>query len=248
MHGFSASLDAWEPWVARLGDRYRVITLDLPGHGLTRAPADFKAGAVADADIVDQLATTLGVSSYVVGGNSMGGGVAWRDAVDHPDHVRALILVDSVGAPMPESRGGGPLIFKLLANPITRFLIRDIDNTALARDGLYKAYYDRRLVTEALVRRYVDLSRAPGHRQILLSGRPGPIDPGIFRRIKAPTLVLHGEKDALIPVAAGRSLANAIPGAVLITYPDTGHVPMEQIPDRSAADAAAFLARLDPRR
>ena len=57
---------------------------------------------------------------------------------------------------------------------------------------------------------------------------------------------MHGEKDALISVADGRGFAGAIPGARLITYPGVGHVPMEQIPDRSAADLRAFLQSLPP--
>lgn len=248
VHGFSASLQAWEPWVARLGRDYRIVSLDLPGHGLTRAPAHYAASIDGYADIVDAAARRLNLGPYVVAGNSMGGACAWDDALRHPAHVRALVLVDAAGSPSRTKESGEPLIFKLMASPVARPLIRDIDSRPLVKDALKAAYGDPALVTPALVDRYVELSRAPGHRDILLTiqDRPrAPVTAETFRAMRVPTLVMHGEADKLIPVADGRGFARAIPGAKLITYPGVGHVPMEQIPDRSAADVAAFLAGLD---
>jgi len=247
VHGFSASLHAWEPWVARLGRDYRIVTLDLPGHGLTRAPASYRTSMDGFAEVIDSLAQRLRLGRYVVVGNSMGGGAAWDLALGHPDHLRGLVLVDSVGWPMPGRNAGSPLIFKILAHPVGRALLRNLDTRPLAESGLKAAYVDRSLVTPALVDRYVDLSRAPGHRDILLNGQDrgaAPVTAATFKAIRTPTLVMHGEADALIPVAAGRALAAAIPGARLITYAGVGHVPMEQIPDRSAEDLRAFMQSL----
>ena len=171
VHGFSASLHAWEPWVARLGDTYRIVTLDLPGHGLTRAPSTYRTSLARYADVVDAVAERLHLTSYVVVGNSMGGGVAWELALRHSTQVRALVLVDSVGWPMSGKNGRSPLIFKILANPVGRLVLRNIDTRGLAERGLKSAYVDPSLVTPALIDRYVDLSRAPGHRAILLNPR-----------------------------------------------------------------------------
>ena len=248
VHGFSASLHAWEPWVARLGRDYRIVTLDLPGHGLTRAPAGYRPSIDGYADLVDTVARRLSLGSYVVVGNSMGGAVAWDDALRHPGDVRALVLVDAAGWPERSQRADGPLIFKVLANPVGRALIKNLDTRSMAADGLRDAYLDPALVTPALVDRYVELSRAPGHRDILLAigqGQPSGITPETFKAIAVPTLVMHGVDDKLIPYADGKSFAAAIPGAVLIGYPGVGHVPMEQIPDKSAADLAAFLKSLN---
>lgn len=247
VHGFSASLHAWEPWVSRLGDRYRIVTLDLPGHGLTRAPSNYAPTLGHYADVVEAVTRRLGLRSFVLVGNSMGGGVAWRLTLDHPDEVRALVLIDSIGLPAPGPSRRTPLIFRLLANPVGRALLRNIDAREFAARGLKDAYVDPALVTSALIDRYVDLSRAPGHRAILLNGSGGagpPETARTFQAIAVPTLVMHGAADTVIPVAAGRSLAAAIPGARLIVYPGVGHVPMEQIPDRSAADLRTFLASL----
>jgi pimeloyl-ACP methyl ester carboxylesterase len=251
VHGFAASLEAWEPWVARLGDRYRIVTLDLPGHGLTRAPATWRPSLGAYAGVVEAVTRQLRLPPFVLVGNSMGGGVAWTYALAHPDRVRGLVLVDSVGIPAQRAatrRKGAPLVFKILATPAGRFVLAHVDTRNLAEKGLKQAYVDPALVTPALVDRYVDLSRAPGHRQILTSGEGGgpAVTPLTFAAIHVPTLILHGDADALIPVASSEALAAAIPGARLITYPGVGHVPMEQIPDRSAADVRAFLERVEP--
>jgi len=248
VHGFAASLEAWEPWVRRLGDRYRIITLDLPGHGLTRAPSSYVISLDRYADLVDTFAGRLGIGSYVIVGNSMGGGVAWSLALRHPGHLRGLVLVDSIGWPTPEKSESTPLVFRLLANPAGRLLLRNIDTRQMAEKGLKSAYVDQALVTPALVNRYVDLSRAPGHRAILLNPQPkgaALATAETLAAIRTPTLVMHGEADAIIPVATGRALASAIPGAQLVLYPGVGHVPMEQIPERSARDLSLFLKGLD---
>jgi pimeloyl-ACP methyl ester carboxylesterase len=135
-----------------------------------------------------------------------------------------------------------------MASPLGRLLLRHMDTRPFAERSLRSAYVDPSLVTPALVDRYVDLSRAPGHRSILLNGEgPGgapEITAETFKSIRAPTLVMQGEADVLVPVAAGRMLAGAIPGARLVTYAGVGHLPMEQIPERSARDLRAFLQGL----
>jgi len=247
VHGFSASLHAWEPWVARLPD-YRVISLDLPGHGLTRAPDDYVPSTDRSVAIVDQVTERLGVRRFVLGGNSMGGGVSWNYALQHPDKLDGLVLVDAGGWPSSERPKGQPMVFKLLANPVGRWVLRHADPGLMAEKGLKQAYEDEALVTPALVTRYVDLARAPGHRAILTGGRGGPpgrtVTPQTFAAIHTPTLVMVGEKDQVIPADNSRKLAGAIPGAKLVVYPEGGHVPMEQLPDKSAADLRAFLASL----
>ncbi len=248
VHGFSDSLFAWEPWVARLGGDYRIITLDLPGHGLTRAPNGYEPTTTGYADLVDTVARRLGIGPYVVAGNSMGGAVAWKDALRHPGDVRALVLVDSAGWPEAKRmHGDAPFIFKVLGSPMGRLLIRDVDTRSMAADGLRDAYLDPKLVTPQVVDRFVELSRAPGHRDILLAivtRGPGTETRATFRSLRLPTLVMHGTDDRLIPYTDGQAFAASIPGARLVSYEGVGHVPMEQIPDRSAADLRDFLTLL----
>jgi len=243
VHGYSASLHAWEPWVRSLSSDYRVISLDLPGHGLTRADQGYPAGRQGYGAVVDQVTRRLGVERFTLAGNSMGGGVAWEYAIDHPERVEGLVLVDAAGWPR-ESGGDTVLIFKVLRHPWGRALLKNIDTRALVHQGLKSAYGDQALVTPELVDRYVELARAPGHRDILLGLQSGPrreASPRLLSRIKAPTLVMFGQKDTVIPASDGDRFAAAIPGSTLIVYPDVGHVPMEQIPDRSVQDLKTWL-------
>lgn len=247
VHGFAASLHAWEPWVERLAADYRVVTLDLAGHGLTRTPNEYRISTEGQVDIVDEVTRRLGVERFVLGGNSMGGAVAWSYALAHPDRLQGLVLVDAAGWPVEGKREGSPLAFRLLSNPAGRAVLKSIDLTPLAERGLKSAYVDEALVTEALVRRYVNMALAPGRRELILNSQSRPREPvtkNTFAKITTPTLVMTGEADKVIPAAASRGLAGAIPGAKLITYPGVGHVPMEQIPDLSARDLRVFMENL----
>lgn len=242
VHGFSASTHAWDSWAKALSDGRRVIVLDLPGHGLTRAPLGYGPGRDGFGATVDQVTSRVGLSRFTLVGNSMGGAVAWAYALDHPDKVERLVLVDAAG--WPTANEAGSPIFAILRHPLGRELLRDIDARPLVAQGLRAAYLDPKLVTPALVDRYVDLARAPGHRDILLSLQTGARREATatdLARIHAPTLILFGQDDRVIPASDGDRFHKAIPGATLILYPGVGHVPMEQIPDRSVADLKAWL-------
>lgn len=250
VHGFAASTHAWDAWAKALSSEHRVVVLDLPGHGLSRAPASYAAGPDGFGAMVDQLTGRLGLSRFTLVGNSMGGAVAWAYALDHADYaldhadkVERLVLVDAAGWPM--ARRGDASIFTILRHPLGRKLLRDIDTRPLVAQGLRAAYLDPKLVTPALVDRYVDLARAPGHRDILLGLQTRArreATAADLAGLHAPTLILFGQEDRLIPASDGERFHKAIPGATLILYPGVGHVPMEQIPDRSVSDLKAWLA------
>jgi hypothetical protein len=252
VHGFSASLHTWEPWAAILGAKYRIVSLDLPGHGLTRTPPGFSPSPENYADLVERAAQKLGLGKVVLAGNSMGGGIAWQMALRHPARLDGIVLVDAAGWPDPRiDPSNTPIVFKLLASPFWGPLVRDLDATALTAQGLRASFVDQTKVTPAMIARYVELSRAPEHRTVLLeitSGRAArnPATPELMAKIAVPTLVMHGEGDNLIPVESGKRFAETIPGAKLILYPNVGHVPQEEIPDQSAADLDAWVSALPP--
>jgi pimeloyl-ACP methyl ester carboxylesterase len=244
LHGFGDSFMTWEGWVRELKSRFHIISLDFPGHGLTRAPQGSRLNAEGLADFVDAFAATLALPKFAVAGNSMGGGAAWQLAVRHPQRLDALILVDAAGFANDKPPSDVPLAFKILRYPIGRVVLSKIDNRPLIENGLKTDVFDKALITPALVDRFAEFQRAPGHRAILMSidmGAPARPTAELVSTIKVPTLILWGENDPLIEPAAAKKFAAAIPGAKLITYPNTGHLPQIEIPQRSAADAADFL-------
>jgi len=256
IHGFSASLHTWEPWVERLatGDNrigdYRLISIDLPGHGLTRAPAGYRASIEAYRDEVAAFVQSQNLDRFALAGSSMGGNVAWEYALAHPEQVEALILVDSSG--WEETRAEfarDPPVFKLLRNPTLAPVLRDLDSTRLIRGGLESSFVDPAFVTDAMVTRYSELSRAPGHREILLQMTLG------FRErnyataerlapLQMPVLVLAGDQDRLVPVDHARQFEEAIPGSQLVLFEGVGHIPQEEAADDSALAVHEFLYRV----
>jgi pimeloyl-ACP methyl ester carboxylesterase len=117
--------------------------------------------------------------------------------------------------------------------------------TFMVRQSLAPAYGDPTVLTDELVTRYRDLMLAPGVRDAMITRMEQVMleDPEPkLRRILAPTLLLWGEKDAMIPVTNAADYLRALPDAKLATFPDLGHVPHEEAPDRTLATVRQFLA------
>lgn len=252
VHGFSASLHTWENWVALLGGEYRLVSVDLPGHGLTRTPKGYAPTIEGYADFVDAFMEKISLQKATIVGSSMGGGTAWMLALRHPGRVENLVLVGASGWPEEGADADKePAVFKLLRTPVVGPLMANLDNTQLVRSGLEASFVNKALVDDAMVGRYVNMARAPNHRATLLAitlgrdGRAHATREGLAA-ITAPTLILHGEEDNLVPVAGATKFNEAITGSQAIIYPHVGHVPQEEIPERSAADLRAFLHRLQP--
>ncbi len=254
IHGSSASLHTWEPWTDLLADGYRVITLDLPGHGLTgRVPGD-DYSAAANVSAVASLVSKLQLEHFVLGGNSMGGGVSWAYALEFPEQVRALILVAS-SAPASWWRaennpsGRSPLAFTLLGQAWFRAIGEYLDPWALVYQGVQVAYNDAPMIDDALVRRYYELALREGSRAATMA-RFAAFDPSAaldpdLSRLTQPVLVMWGAQDALIPVNTADQFEQALPDATVVIYEDLGHVPMEEAPARTAADLRQFLESLN---
>ena len=246
-HGSNASLHAWEPWVAALKGKWRVVSFDFPAHGLTGPSASGIYNGAAYVRVVDELAVNLKIERFVLGGNSMGGAVAWRYALAHPTKVAGLVLVDAAGYPR-EGGGKPPLVFRLARAPIIGEAFSRLTNKSILESQLKDVIVDDRLVTDAMVQRYYDLLMRQGNRTATLSRlRAGPDEPDAYKSIPlitAPTLVLWGEQDPWIPLADATRFATEIKGATKITYPATGHLPQEERPTETAAAVDAFLTQV----
>jgi len=252
VHGFSDSNLTWRPWIERLGDAYRLVSIDLPGHGLTSAPSDYAASIEAYRDAVEDFAAAQNLSRFAIIGSSMGGNVAWEYTLAHPERVEALVLVGASG--YHDARAAfaerSPM-FALMRNATLRPVLRDLDTSALVRQGLQASFADPSLADEALVTRFMDYARAPGHRDQLIDmtlnfGQRALASPERLAPLRAPTIILHGEMDNLVGVEQGRLFHEQIAGSALIIYPHVGHLLQLEIPDQSAGDLEAFLARVYP--
>lgn len=247
VHGSNASLETWQPWADRLQRKFRVIRYDQPGHGLT-GPSPTRAYAGADmAGILDRLVAKLGVTRFVLAGNSMGGWVAWNYALAHSDKLAGLVLVDASGAP-EQGKVDLPIGFRIARTPVLRDIGLIVTPRSVIERSAHQSVSVQSVVTPAMVDRYWEMLRYPGNRQATLdrfSLPRVPITPVEARSLgQVPVLVMWGTEDKLIPIEQGRWFAANIPGAQSAFYPATGHIPMEERPDRSAADVAKFAAGL----
>ena len=239
LHGSNSSLDTWGGWIERLADAFRVVALDLPGHGLTGPSPSNRYGPDDQAEFLEHFVSALGLRRFSLAGNSMGGEIAWHYALAHPERIERLVLVDAAGFPHPT-----PMVFRLYGIPVIGRLVTRVTPRFLVARSLREVYADDSKVTDALVYRYYGLLLREGNRNAtrirFAARRP---DRAIARlgEISAPTLIEWGGKDVWIPVEHAHRFAEAIPGARLRIYPDLGHVPMEEDPDATAADARTFL-------
>jgi pimeloyl-ACP methyl ester carboxylesterase len=244
IHGSNASLHTWEPWVARLRDRFRLVSLDLQGHGLTGPHPGGCYTSACMAATVEAVRARLGIARMGVAGSSMGGGVALAYATRHPERVAALILVASGGAPVKRD-GPPPLGFRIAQTPVVRELARHITPRSMIAGTLDKSVSVKAVAHDAAVDRYWELLRHPGNRAATMARFAEPrtvLSAEALAPLRdVPVLILWGAEDALIPVSAAHWFAAALPGARLVVHPAVGHLPQEEVPDRSAADVAAFL-------
>jgi pimeloyl-ACP methyl ester carboxylesterase len=257
LHGSNADLLTWEPWAAALKNRYRVIRFDQVGHGLTGP--DPKDDYSRDNYVADVLAVAdrLGLERFILGGNSMGGKHALAFAAAHPDRVAGLVLVDASGGPILETNedtdrkdsGGGNIGFTIAQTPGINLLVEQVTPRSLIAQSLEQSVSVKAVASEAAIDRYWEMLRYPGNRRATLKrfGYPyEPLSEADVAGITAPTLILWGEEDRLIPLAAGQWLAKTMPNAAFKAYPKIGHLPQEEAVAQTLADLEPWLAEHAP--
>ena len=242
IHGTSASLHTWEPLIERLGDRYRLISLDLPGHGLTGANAarDYSREAMVFA--IWSLMDYLSITAATLVGNSLGGSVAWRAALDRPERVRSLVLLAPSGAPNTTAAKSN-LGFKLLDTSLGQAVLKKITPRAVVETSLLQTVVSPHIVTEAMVDRYWELLRLSGNRQALIDLANTPRDPHAWEklsRISVPSLVIWGEEDGLLPATMAATFDREINDIRLVMLKNIGHLPMEEAVNNVADRIIAF--------
>ena len=249
LHGQPGSGASWRPVVDLLRDDHRVLAPDRPGYGGNRAPA---TGFPGNARAVVALMEEAGASPAVVVGHSWGGGVAIAMARDHPDAVRGLVLVGSVGVP-----GSISWVDAMLAAPVMGEAMTAV---GMAVMGTVLPWVRRRV--SGLPGRWASWCRTTLPDQSVAGGIGEAL--GRARRsfvveqralvdqledlaaslagLDLPVAVLAGSADVVVPPAAAVALAHAIPGASLEMIDGIGHFVPRDAP-AAVADAVRRVAR-----
>jgi len=242
LHGTSASLHTWEGWVTVLQDKRRVISLDLPGFGLTGPfpDGDYRMSHYSAflANVLEQLQ----VPRAVVAGNSFGGQLAWQFALDHPQRVERLVLVDAAG--YPRNATSMPIGFRLAQIPALAPVMANVLPRPMIEASIRNVYGDPDQVSDELIDRYYELTLRAGNRDALRQ-RFIQVEAGqSYTRIselKMPTLILWGGRDELIPPVNAERFKRDIKGSRLVLFDELGHVPQEEDPARTVAVLMGFL-------
>jgi pimeloyl-ACP methyl ester carboxylesterase len=246
LHGVLASLHTWDGWVMALQKHYRIVRLDIPGFGLSGRLPDGHYHPDKAIPFLEKVRAALGLERFHLAGNSMGGLLSWLYAARYPQRVDKLILLDPVGYEQPL-----PAIMKLVSTPLLGNIGKLIAPRLLVNMNVREVYGDARRIAPGTTRRYHHLLLREGNREVMVEvfrtfrsmHKRNPLTTEI-PRLQAEVLLIWGARDRWVPpVHVERWLADA-PNLQLKVYADAGHIPMEEIPERSAQDAHQFLQGL----
>jgi pimeloyl-ACP methyl ester carboxylesterase len=244
LHGFGSSLDTWEPWAKALSAKYRVIRLDLPGFGLTGPDPTGDYSDQRTLTVLAGLMDQLGLPRASFIGNSLGGRFAWQFAARYPARVTRLVLISPDGFASPGFEYG-----KAPEVPLVMEAMPWVGPRSLIRANLAPAWAHPEALPDAILDRYRDMLLAPGVRRAILDRTRQTVltDPSArLKSIKAPTLLLWGEDDHMIPVRNAADYLRLMPHAALVRLPGMGHVPFEEAPASALPPLEAFLAGQRP--
>ena len=260
LHGGLGSLNNWEGWVPYLTEKYRVITMDLPGHGLTGRIK----GDVYDRNTMIQLVhetlQKLDIKRFTIGGNSMGGGIALAYTLKYPEQVNAVVLVSSEGV---VNEDGYKEAIKMFTDEEIQVgkkstnlelswvekLLTKFSSPFVVKQALKEIVGDPEIVTDEFAERYANILIHKGNRESIalmfkqyVNSMAGPRDlEPVLHKITVPTLILGGDKDPLVTPDLSRKFDQLIPNTKFIEYKNVGHMAMIEIPRKSASDTLNFL-------
>jgi pimeloyl-ACP methyl ester carboxylesterase len=243
IHGFLSSTYSWKDVFEPLAKNYRVIAVDLKGFGFSGKP-DGDYTRRAQAILVAHLLDYLKIDKAWLAGNSMGGEVSLNFALQNPQRVAGLILIDSAGVSVPGSNSLAPGYISVpFLGPVLIALALTSDR--LVRQGLEKSFYDDAKITDERVASYYRPLTTRGGQLAALRARKQagqfPIEQDL-NKINSPTLIIWGAEDALIPIEAGRKMNSLIKGSKLVIVERCGHVPQEELPERVFDEMTKFIA------
>ena len=242
LHGFTSSTYSWKDVFEPLSRTFRVIAVDLKGFGFSgKADGDYTRRA--QAQLVAHLLDHLKIEKAWLGGNSMGGEIALNVALANPQRVDGLILIDSAGV---EVKGGSSLAPAYVRIPFVGRALTALALTSdkLVREGLEKSFFDDAKITNERVAHYYRPLRTRGGQLAALRARTQagqfPIEQDLGR-VNARTLIIWGAEDAVIPLAAGRTMNSLIKNSKLVIIEKCGHLPQEEMPERVLDEVTAFI-------
>jgi len=249
VHGFGGSMWQWEHQQAALAAHFRVITPDLIGAGLSDKP-DIEYRPEQLLDFLTGFLDALQISQAVVVGNSMGAGLAIGLALDHPERVSQLILIDGLPAHVMENLKS-PSLRRVLTTSAPPWLVSFgnwLVGGLMLDSTLREFVYDATLLTPAVLDRSNHNRQRPGLFKALLTvGTNLPLWEQHFAprigTITHRTLIVWGEEDRVFPLSSGETLHHTITGSTFVRIPKAGHIPQWERPELVNSELITFIQR-----
>lgn len=250
LHGFGASLFSWREVTEPLSQFGTVIAYDRPAFGLTERPLEWEGESPyspqSQVDIVIGLMDALKVEKAILVGNSAGGTVSMQVALQHPDRVEALILVDAA-----VYAGGGapswsrPLLKTPQMNHVGPLIARQLQ--AQGTELLKTAWHDPSKITPEIFAGYEKPLQIVNWDKALWQLTVASEESGLADRVNEialPALVITGDDDRIVPTEQSLRLADELPNAELKVIAQSGHLPHEETPVEFMQAVTEFLATL----
>ncbi len=240
IHGLGSYTFGFRHIIPDLARHFRVIALDLKGFGYSERPSAGDYTLTGQMELVRAVMDRLGIDRAAVLGHSMGGAVAMRLAVAHPERVERLILVASASDVELGRRVWGAALLRPLL-PLVAPL--SYHNHRFREMTLKSGYYDPHLCTEDAVQGYLRPAHIRGYLRALGNTmadwrKDPPLEPGA---ISQPTLILWGEADRWLPPSRGERLQRLIPNSTLVVVDRAGHLLLEERPEAALEAILGFL-------
>ncbi len=227
-------MDTWRFLVESPCNEFRVVLLDLKGHGYSGRPHDSRYSLQDHADVVMGIIEHLELTNVVLVGHSLGSGVALLAALkDHnrPCHlVSGLVLIGGAAYPVHLR-----LLIRWLSMPVIGWLAMKLTSASFrTRLGLRGAFYNNAAVTDSLVELYAKYQRMPGTDYALLKTAERFIPPDIdsvrqeYRKLQIPVVNVLGEYDRIISRSTAEGLCKLLPRCGLVMVEGVGHIPQEE--------------------
>ena len=247
VHGFSGSLHDWDPLIRALGNTHRLISVDLPGHGLTRGFDSDTISIDGYVDFLDEFVGRIGLERFSLVGYSMGGAAASGYALHHSEKVDRLVLINATDWPPAwMNRTDRALILSLATNSFAKLALKDLDVAQLLMGDAEVGFHDPDYASAEYVARRTALNRAPGHREALLSlAAPNQ------KRFVMDADSLSALSDRIMVVESGQADDQTSPShgniqnADYKRYEDTGRMAHIEAAGRLASDLEQFWTALD---
>jgi 2-hydroxy-6-oxonona-2,4-dienedioate hydrolase len=230
LHGLGGGKEAWMGSFGALAAQHHVYAIDQIGFGRSDKPLlEYKIATFVD--FLQGFMQTQNIAKATLVGNSLGGWIALDFAAQHPGMVEKLVLVDSAGLPWTQT-------FPADLNP---------SSVAGMRAMLESVFYDKKMLTDEVVLQaftnHVRSNEGYTIQRTLAGFATSQFEDTKLASIHAPTLVVWGRQDGLIPLASGKKLQDGIPGATLVLIEECGHAPEIEKPGEFNRALLEFLGK-----